>query len=217
MQNVNSQQWESSQSVLTNGMHPNAWGFQKARWSARGRRAEESRDVYCTAAGGGRSPSRVRERLRRRDQGRPGPPGRPPPEHSPAHYREANRPRLSPSLPQTEWRRGTREVAPWASGQHANAWRRAEADPRPLSPCSRPLPLGSAPPTRLPHAPFDPAPSCLRKPKRDRSPLSAFALLPAHARLGQGSGAGRESETHQTWRRRWRRRRQWRLRRRQRR
>lgn len=81
------------------------------------------------------------------------------------------------------------------------------------------VPSHSAPP--LPHGsptpPFDPAPSCLRKPKRDRSPLSAFALLPAHARLGQGSGAGRESETHQTWRRRWRRRRQWRLRRRQRR
>lgn len=197
MQNVNSQQWESSQSVLTNGMHPNAWGFQKARRSARGRRAEESRDVYCTAAGGGRSPSRVRERLRRRDQGRPGPPGRPPPEHSPAHYREANRPRLSPSLPQTEWRRGTREVAPWASGQHASAWRRAEADPRPLSPCSRPLPLGPAPPTRLPPCPLlTPPPRAYGSPRETEapSPLLLYSLLTRDL----GKAVGREGSRRRT-------------------
>lgn len=90
------------------------------------------------------------KRLRRRGQGRPGLPGRPPPEHLPARPRAAVVPLLLPSQP-LAWRQvRSHDLATRSSRAQACTRRKAEPGLRPLRTC--PCPTHSSPP----HTPLDP-------------------------------------------------------------
>lgn len=131
-------------------------------------------------------PDPVTRSPRRWGQGRPGPPGRPP-----ASALTSAMPRSSPAAARSMIASGqvavpitrSRYSAPPGPEPALRGGARALPPPRPQRPSLAPPPLAYGTP---------------REPYR---PLSAFALRTAHARLGQGSGAGRESETQQTWRR----------------